>query len=94
LNNLVKEEKTIQLEIKINTYYNSQNWSKTIQSINKHSNPSVNLILMRGKCYYNLEQFENLKKLSNLFILNAKENPCCEEAGDGSKKQILFILYK
>jgi len=59
LNGQVKEEKIIQLEIKIYTFYNSNNWSKTIQSIDKHSNPSVDLILMRGKCYFKLEQFGN-----------------------------------
>ncbi|MFO0131630.1 MAG: hypothetical protein ACK52J_03790 [bacterium] len=54
----------------------------------------MNYFNVRGNKIAVFSEFENLKKLSNLFILNAKENPCCEEAGDGSKKQILFILYK
>ena len=56
--------------------------------------PFLNYLNIRGNKIGTFSEFENLKKLTNLFILNAKENPCCEEAGDGSKKQILFILYK
>jgi hypothetical protein len=34
------------------------------------------------------------KKIPSIAALNAKENPCIEEAGEGSKKQILMILYQ
>lgn len=39
-------------------------------------------------------EFEKIKQIPSLTILNAKENPCIEEAGEGAKKQILMILYQ
>ncbi len=59
LNILFKKEKTInQLEIKINAYYGSKCWPQTVSCIDRHPEPLKNYLLIRGKCYFKLEQFE------------------------------------
>lgn len=38
------------------------------------------------------KEFDNLKTLPKLVSVFARENPCCDEVGDASKKQILMVL--
>ncbi len=67
------KEHPIQLEIKINTYYNAENWSKTIQNIDLNSDISIKHLLMRGNCYFKLNKLENyIKDIYKVIEMNSQ----------------------
>ncbi len=63
-----KDENKIEIEIKANSYFNSGEWFKAILCINQLPDQSAKYFLMRGKCYYELKQFESYIKDINTSI--------------------------
>jgi len=54
--------------------------------------PALEELNIEANKVMSFKEFDNLKSLPALISVFAKENPCCDEVGDASKRQILMVL--
>jgi hypothetical protein len=54
--------------------------------------PSLEELNVEANKISSFREFDSLKSLPSLFSVFGKENPCCDEVGEASKRQILMVL--